>query len=220
MVWCPRCDRDRPQMLDFYGNVKLLCQDVLTEEPTSVKGSRRELKRYLNTKEECYYKKIIWEKMNKEYLQELAAKEADVAITGVAVAKSRKERRQKQALEGKNANCNQTASEETRQMLTKKRLSSKINYDALDKLFNEEPAPDSKRARFESQHASSNVDGKQFDNEGNEAYAGNNSNEQEQENGDMEELVGKEAYVDEWYSRNEEEEFDYGYYDNDGDDEY
>ena len=83
-----------------------------------------------------------------------------------------------------------------------------------------QPAPDSKRARFESQSASSNVDGKQLGDEGNEVYAGNNSDEQEQENGDMEELVSKEAYAEEWYSRNEEEEFDYGYYDNDGDDEY
>ncbi|GFY98433.1 hypothetical protein Acr_12g0009740 [Actinidia rufa] len=120
-----------------------------------------------------------------------------------AVAKSREERRQKRASEAKNASPAQTAAEATRQMLTKKRLSSKINYDVLEKLFDEPPAPDSKRPHIE----------------GNEADAGND-NEQDQENEDMEESVGEEPYLDEWYSRNEEEAFDDGYYDNDGDDEY
>ncbi|XP_057506801.1 uncharacterized protein LOC130789994 isoform X1 [Actinidia eriantha] len=183
-----------------------------------------EVKGYLNSEEECFYKKIIWEEMNKEYLQEQAAKEAAAAAAfkdscglsddmrsaqelaaaaRAAVAKSREERRQKRASEAKNANPAQTAAEATRQMLTKKRLSSKINYDVLEKLFDEPPAPDSKRPHIE----------------GNEADAGNN-NEQDQENEDMEETVGEEPYLDEWYSRNEEEAFDDGYYDNDGDDEY
>lgn len=182
-----------------------------------------EVNGYLNNEEESYYKKIIWEEMNKEYLQEQAAKEAAIAalkkVTGgsddthtaqelaaaarAAVAKSREERRQKRASEAKNANPAQTAAEATRQMLTKKRLSTKINYDALEKLFDEQPAPDAKKARAESQHEADTT----------------NNDEQEQENVDMEGTVGNKAYMDGWY-RNEEEVSDYGYYDNDGDDEY
>ncbi|XVF42652.1 hypothetical protein PTKIN_Ptkin01aG0381800 [Pterospermum kingtungense] len=117
---------------------------------------------YLHNEEEKHYKKIIWEEMNREYLEEQAAKEAAAAAAKEAcmanddecpedllaakelaaaaaevVAKSRKERQQKRAAEAKNAGPPQTAAEATRRMLAKKRLSSKINYDALDKLFDE-----------------------------------------------------------------------------------
>ncbi|KAL0558390.1 hypothetical protein IC582_002953 [Cucumis melo] len=117
---------------------------------------------YLHNEEEKHYKKIIWEEMNREYLEEQAAKDAAAAAAkkayeanfqncsedlkaakdlaeaaAAAVAKSRKERQQKRAAEAKNATPAQTAAEATRQMLNKKRLSSKINYDVLDKLFDE-----------------------------------------------------------------------------------
>ncbi|KAF5476451.1 hypothetical protein F2P56_008162 [Juglans regia] len=101
------------------------------------------------------FKKIIWEEMNREYLQEQAAAAAAkmgsqasfqnssdelraahelAAATAAAVAKSRKERKQKQDV---NANPAQTAAETAYQMLIKKRLSSKINYDVLETLFAE-----------------------------------------------------------------------------------
>ncbi|XP_027068620.1 transcription factor IIIB 60 kDa subunit isoform X2 [Coffea arabica] len=128
---------------------------------------------YLHNEEEKHYKKIIWEQMNKEYLEEQAAKEAAAeaarkafeanlqncsedmqaaqklaAAASAAVAKSRKERQQKRAAELRNLGPAQTAAEATRQMLTRKRLSSKINYDVLDKLFEESVVPDnSKRTR-------------------------------------------------------------------------
>lgn len=117
---------------------------------------------YLHNEEEKHYKKIIWEEMNREYLEEQAAKDAAAAAAknayeanfqncsedlkaakdladaaAAAVAKSRKERQRKRAAEAKNASPAQTAAEATRQMLNKKRLSSKINYDVLDKLFDE-----------------------------------------------------------------------------------
>ncbi|XVF06685.1 hypothetical protein REPUB_Repub06bG0071500 [Reevesia pubescens] len=47
------------------------------------------------------------------------------------------ERQQKRAVEAKNVAPAQTAAEATRFMLPKKRLSSKINYDALEKLFHD-----------------------------------------------------------------------------------
>ncbi|XP_034692867.1 uncharacterized protein LOC117919736 [Vitis riparia] len=115
--------------------------------------------------------------MNKEYLEEQAAKEAAAAAakeayeasfkdnpeglkaaqelaaaTAAAVAKSRKERQQKRAAEAKNTVPAQTAAEATRQMLTKKRLSSKINYDVLEKLFDDSvPSENPKKIRTESQ---------------------------------------------------------------------
>ncbi|RVW34842.1 hypothetical protein CK203_078004 [Vitis vinifera] len=163
---------------------------------------------YLHNEKEKQFKKIIWEAMNKEYLEEQAAKEAAAAAakeayeasfkdnpeglkaaqelaaaTAAAVAKSRKvwewmwlvvymclgvgigvrskknlwphidqERQQKRAAEAKNTVPAQTAAEATRQMLTKKRLSSKINYDVLEKLFDDSvPSENPKKIRTESQ---------------------------------------------------------------------
>ncbi|OIT28740.1 PREDICTED: transcription factor IIIB 60 kDa subunit-like [Nicotiana attenuata] len=126
-----------------------------------------EVEGYLLNQEEKQYKEIIWVKMNWEY-EEQAAKEAaalaaqkayeeftlancseDVqaaqklaADAAAAVAKSRKEKREKRAAELKNSGPAQTAAEATKQMLTKKRLSSKINYDLLEKLFDETAIPE------------------------------------------------------------------------------
>ncbi|XP_019244820.1 PREDICTED: transcription factor IIIB 60 kDa subunit-like isoform X2 [Nicotiana attenuata] len=131
---------------------------------------------YLHNEEERRFKEIIWVKMNREYLEEQAAKQAaelaakndkefnlancseDVqaaqelaAAAAAAVAKSRKEKQQKRAAELKNSGPAQTAAEATKQMLTRKRLSSKINYDVLEKLFDES-------AKLENPKKSRNVD--------------------------------------------------------------
>ncbi|XP_009601941.1 transcription factor IIIB 60 kDa subunit-like isoform X1 [Nicotiana tomentosiformis] len=131
---------------------------------------------YLHNEEERHFKEIIWVKMNREYLEEQAAKQAaelaakndkefnlancseDVqaaqelaAAAAAAVAKSRKEKQQKRAAELKNSGPAQTAAEATKQMLTRKRLSSKINYDVLEKLFDES-------AKLENTKKSRNVD--------------------------------------------------------------
>ncbi|KAK8545547.1 hypothetical protein V6N13_066825 [Hibiscus sabdariffa] len=131
---------------------------------------------YLHNEEEMHFKKIIWEEMNREYLEEQAAKEAAAAAAKEAlmanydkfpedlqaaqelaaaaaevVAKSRKERQQKRAAEEKNAGPPQTAAEATRRLLVKKRLSSKINYDALEKLFDDPVAAEEpKKQKLES----------------------------------------------------------------------
>ncbi|TYI47724.1 hypothetical protein E1A91_D13G194200v1 [Gossypium mustelinum] len=131
---------------------------------------------YLHNEEEKRFKKIIWEEINREYLEEQAAKEAALAAAKEAcmanydkcpedlqaaqelaaaaaevVAKSKKERLQKRAAEAKNAGPAKTAAEATRQMLVKKRLSSNINYDALEKLFDEPVATEKcKKQRIES----------------------------------------------------------------------
>ncbi|KAJ4721340.1 transcription factor IIIB 90 kDa subunit-like [Melia azedarach] len=127
---------------------------------------------YLHNEEEKKYKKIIWEEMNREYLEEQAAKEAAAAAAkeafeanykncpeglqaaqelaaaaAAAVAKSRKERQQKRAAEVKNSGPAQSALEATRRMLTKKRLSSKINYDVLEKLFDDSAASENPKKK-------------------------------------------------------------------------
>ncbi|MBA0653335.1 hypothetical protein Goklo_020525 [Gossypium klotzschianum] len=130
---------------------------------------------YLHNEEEKHFKKIIWEEMNREYVEEQAAKAAAAAAAKEAcmanydkcpedlqaaqklaadvaelVAKSRKERQQKRAAEEKDAGPAQTAAEATRRMLVKKRLSSKINYDALEKLFDDPVTEKPKKQRIES----------------------------------------------------------------------
>ncbi|KAA8515245.1 hypothetical protein F0562_018525 [Nyssa sinensis] len=201
-----------------------------------------EVNSYLNNEEESRYKKIIWEEMNKEYLQEQAVKEAvklaaaaaafkDVnvasddlcaaqelaAAAAAAVAKSREERRQKRALEAKNASPAQNAAEATLQMLTKKRLSSKINYDALEKLFDENLDPDPKRNRLNSDDYSHTTRQKLSEEE-NEADSTINNDEPEQDDEDLEESQETVARG-EYTFDNGEEVYDYDYDDHDGFDE-
>ncbi|XP_011035243.1 PREDICTED: transcription factor IIIB 60 kDa subunit-like isoform X2 [Populus euphratica] len=134
-----------------------------------------EVDSYLHNEEEKRYKKIIWEEMNREYLQEQEAKEAATATHKEAweenfkncpedlqaakkldaavkadLAKSKKEMQQKRAAEARNSVPAKSAAEAVHRMLTKKRISSKINYDVLEKLFEEPEAKDVKRPRTES----------------------------------------------------------------------
>ncbi|KAF7819238.1 transcription factor IIIB 90 kDa subunit-like isoform X1 [Senna tora] len=149
---------------------------------------------YLHNEEEKHYKRLIWEEMNREYLEEQAAKEAAAAAAkeafeanfqncsedmlaakelaesaAAAVAKSRKvtfesfsscmcqclcidtgEKKQRRAQEAKNSGPAQSAAEATRKMLINKRLSSKVNLDRLDNLFDDTEAPEiTKKVRFE-----------------------------------------------------------------------
>lgn len=105
---------------------------------------------YLHNKDEKHFKKIIWEMLNKDYLKKQAEKKAVAALEhSSAVEKSRKKRQQKQVAEAKISTPPQT--EAPRQEQTKKRLSSKVNYDVLAKLFDEPVAPEKpKKSRSES----------------------------------------------------------------------
>ncbi|KAL3819604.1 hypothetical protein ACJIZ3_005509 [Penstemon smallii] len=167
-------------------NGKMPEGDATFEESESLSDiDDKEVSDYLLNEEEKELKNIIWAELNKEYLEEQAAKEAaelaaqkaleaslsncsgDVqaalklaAAAAEAVAKSKKEKRQKQAAEMKNAVPAQTAAEATKQMLGRKRLSSNINYDLLDKLFDESEIP-MKKAQTEPE---SNNDNDYYDN--------------------------------------------------------
>ncbi|MCO5607098.1 hypothetical protein L7F22_061290 [Adiantum nelumboides] len=125
---------------------------------------------YLHNQEEIRLKTIIWTEMNKEYLEEqqakqdalaasqaaqaavLAAGDADsasaielAAAAAAAVAELRKDRKRKRD-EAKSKGPAESATEATRQMLQSKKLSSKVNYNALEKLFDgEATAEESKK---------------------------------------------------------------------------
>ncbi|XP_072950921.1 transcription factor IIIB 60 kDa subunit isoform X1 [Typha angustifolia] len=104
---------------------------------------------YLHNEEEKHYKKIIWEEMNKEYLEEQAAKEAAAAAKMEAfenssedtkqrianLQKSRKERRQKRAEEAKNSTPARSPFEATCNMLKRKGFGSKVNIGAVGSLY-------------------------------------------------------------------------------------
>ncbi|KAL3519769.1 hypothetical protein ACH5RR_017918 [Cinchona calisaya] len=188
---------------------------------------------YLNSEQESRYKKIIWEELNKEYLEEQAAKEAAAAAAfkdfgeasddvlaarklaaAAAVAKSREQRKRKRA-ESKNVGPALTAAEASRQMLKKKGLSSKINYDVLEKLFDESLPPSAKKPRMESHHDDHNASGKYANKEGNEAEKINLGEEQNEEC--VEEDIAEEIDGDQLYNQNEEEKF---YYDEDDNDNF
>ncbi|XP_019157496.1 PREDICTED: transcription factor IIIB 60 kDa subunit-like isoform X3 [Ipomoea nil] len=136
----------------------------------------REVDTYLfqNDEEAKHLKKIIWEKNNREYIEEQAAKEAAAlaskkffessytcpeemeaaqklaAAAAAAVAKSKKEKQQRRAAELRNSGPAKTAAEATQQMLSRKR-NSIVNHDVLDTLFDESPLPaNPKKSRNDS----------------------------------------------------------------------
>ncbi|KAF1886628.1 hypothetical protein Lal_00045861, partial [Lupinus albus] len=93
---------------------------------------------YIADEEAKQQKKILWENEFSEYLKE----QADRVATA---AKTRKRRPQ----EAKNSGPFQSAAEATRQMFEKKRISSKINYSNLDKLYELGASENGKKVRFE-----------------------------------------------------------------------
>ncbi|QCD97208.1 transcription factor IIIB a subunit [Vigna unguiculata] len=137
---------------------------------------------YIHDEEGRKIKKILWEAANREYLEEQAAKEAIAAANkkafeanfencsedllaarelaasaSKAVAKSRKEMKQRRANEAKNMGPAQSAAEAFGQMSKKRQLQSlksKVNFDRLGELFNELEKTDGpkkeKKARFDS----------------------------------------------------------------------
>ncbi|XP_057772903.1 transcription factor IIIB 60 kDa subunit-like isoform X2 [Salvia miltiorrhiza] len=127
---------------------------------------------YINTEEEKNLKTTVWEEINREYLEEQAAKEASAsaakkafeasfsncsedvegarqlaAAAAAAAAQNRKEKRQKRAAELKNRGPPQTADEALKNMLDTKGLSDRIQYESLEDLFDLNP----KRSKTEAE---------------------------------------------------------------------
>jgi len=92
---------------------------------------------YLHNEEEKQYKKIIWEEMNKEYLEEQAAKEAlaaELAARGIVVEEGKKKKRRRNE-DTKSSTPAETPAEATYNMLKRKGLGSKINEGAVGELY-------------------------------------------------------------------------------------
>ncbi len=108
-----------------------------------------EIDQYLHTSDEVEFKEMLWKQMNQEYL--LSQPEGDVHSDLYASAgggrregssgRGRKKKSRGDAAAGDKYSAD-TASEATHKMLSTKRLSSKINYSALQELFDEVPAED------------------------------------------------------------------------------
>nr|XP_023929573.1 transcription factor IIIB 90 kDa subunit-like isoform X2 [Quercus suber] len=193
---------------------------------------------YLNNDEETRYKTIIWEEMNKEYLEEQAAAAAAkmeashvdlencsdelraahefAAAAAAAVAKSRKERKRTQ---DSNANPAQTAAEAAHQMLIKKRLSSKINYDVLETLFTNDPPSDSnKKAKASNDDGDGDATGQSDGEKEHDGDITDNYDEPGQGFEDMEPEDDTGIYRNGLHYENGDDFDDYNY--DNGDDEY
>lgn len=109
---------------------------------------------YIHTQEEVELKEVIWTELNKDYLEREAAKiaaakelEAAAAASspvvefGEADNKRSAPKRRRQTHGSVLKEPAETPEEATRKMLDRKRLSSKINYDALATLFEDEGNP-------------------------------------------------------------------------------
>ncbi|XP_062230804.1 uncharacterized protein LOC133928482 [Phragmites australis] len=124
---------------------------------------------YLHNEEETRYKKVIWEEMNKEYLEEQAAKEAlaaELAARGVGVEEGKKKKRRHNE-DAKSSTPAETPAEATYNMLKRKGLGSKINVDAVGGLYNTKDEDGSANKKeemgFEGEYAQDNGDGEAFD---------------------------------------------------------
>jgi len=92
---------------------------------------------YLHNEEETQYKKIIWEEMNKEYLEEQAAKEAlaaELVARGVDVEEGKKKKRRRNE-DTKSSKPAETPAAATYNMLKRKGLGSKVSEGAVDQLY-------------------------------------------------------------------------------------
>eukprot|EP00793_Prasinoderma_coloniale_P000138 PRCOL_00005646-RA len=112
-----------------------------------------EIDMYIHTEQEVKLKEKVWRKLNAEYLKEQDQKAAQAAALEKANAKKIAEggRVPKVGAERKGKNRigqvgvtpmapsapPKSAGEAAAQMLAKKRISTKINYDALDRLFSD-----------------------------------------------------------------------------------
>ena len=113
---------------------------------------------YIHTEEEVKLRRVIWSELNKEYLETQAAKEAATAgaTTGVgdaALAGDAKKKKRKQYTHVVPAD---SAAEAAHAMLSSKKISSKINYDALKDLFKQDSLDAAEREARETRRTRPN----------------------------------------------------------------
>ena len=99
-----------------------------------------EIDSYIHNENEVNLRRLVWSEMNKEYLEFQALKEQAASRTSAPTKK--KHRKAPDTLPA------ETPAEAARQVLAKKKGSSKINYEALENLFKvsdgSQPPPNSK----------------------------------------------------------------------------
>jgi len=107
---------------------------------------------YIHTEEEVKLRRVIWSEMNKDYLETQAAKEAATATTTRAGAGDESaggaKKKRKQYTHAVPAD---SAAEAAHAMLSSKKISSKINYDALNDLFKQDSLDAAEREARESE---------------------------------------------------------------------
>ena len=103
---------------------------------------------YIHTEEEVKLRRVIWSELNKDYLETQAAKEAATATTTRAGAGDESaggaKKKRKQYTHTVPAD---SAAEAAHAMLSSKKISSKINYDALNDLFKQDAGRREREAR-------------------------------------------------------------------------
>jgi transcription factor IIIB subunit 2 len=105
---------------------------------------------YIHSEEEVKLRRVIWSELNKEYLETQAAKEAATAgahasARGGDDGSGAGKKKRKQYTHTVPAD---SAAEAAHAMLSSKKISSKINYDALNDLFKQDSLDAAERERL------------------------------------------------------------------------
>lgn len=161
------------------------CYDVFVEMSAldSSKKRRRgdgdDVDMYINSEKERQYKSLIWEEMNREYLEEQLAKK----VADLSAVRTKKKRKQGGGLKS------------TKKEEEEKRLSLKVNYEVLSKLIGDGEGKSTEMSRdVDDEEPPNNGGEEEFD----EEIEGNRNGEDE---GVYEDYAdGEEGYGDGEYS--------------------
>ena len=102
---------------------------------------------FMHSAEESKIKSQIWLELNKDYLEDQSQKAVAALSSG---AKEKKDKAKRKSKEEKQSTGNATAdsaAEATMEVLKRKKLSSKINYAALESLFSHDKKDTAKTER-------------------------------------------------------------------------
>ncbi|XP_020243373.1 myb-like protein W [Asparagus officinalis] len=139
------------------------CLDVLQQNTERDKTEEEEedgddINVYLNTEREKNYKTIVWELMNKNYIEEQAS---EISADDTKIRKERKRRREGDIDRG---------AKPTKEKQKEQRLSSRINYDAFSQFY------ETDNNGITSEHGNEEESKEEFNREATEDY-----NEEEEE---------------------------------------
>ncbi|KAG0470141.1 hypothetical protein HPP92_016841 [Vanilla planifolia] len=258
LMWCSHCGEDKETML--YHHQRFICclgcgkvLDCISFKGNSAfrKGKfyldshlehwdseclsdidDSEIGQYLCNEEERHFKKIIWEEMNKDYLEEQALKEAmAVAVAqgtrqdnltngfdklisprelAAAVAEKSRKKKQNHGVDKRNSTLAKSLGG-TSPVLKRKSFSSKINYAALERLYKN----NAKKQRTKSEAAEScsgdlnAIDGNHAESNGEAVIANGESCGEMKPYGDGNKDDGDHYYSneDENYCENEDDDY-------------